>query len=207
MLIDNPQTIEGLMKNCSRTLLVAMALLAFVSTIDSQLSTALAQGTAFTYQGRLQNNGAAANGTFNLQFLLYTNSTGGVAIAGPVVTNGVSISNGLFTVTIDFGAAVWDGETNWLEIGVETNGGSSFTTLSPRQRVTPTPYAIFAEGADAAGIVGTIPQANLASNYSGPISFNNGANSFDGSFYGIFYGDSFVGGNFVGNFIGTGSSL
>lgn len=195
------------MKNYARKLLVGLALLALVTVVDSQISTALAQGTAFTYQGRLQNNGAAADGTFNLQFLLYTNSSGGVTVAGPVVTNGVAISNGLFTVTMDFGAAVWDGATNWLEIGVETNGGSSFTTLTPRQRVTPTPYAIFAEGSDAAGIVGTIPQANLASTYNGAINFNNGANSFDGSFYGIFYGDSFVGGNFVGNFIGTGSSL
>jgi hypothetical protein len=29
----------------------------------------VAQGTAFTYQGQLQNNGAPANGTYDLQFV------------------------------------------------------------------------------------------------------------------------------------------
>jgi hypothetical protein len=41
-------------------------MLAF-SIFDSQLATVLAQGTAFTYQGQLQNNGAPASGTCNLQ--------------------------------------------------------------------------------------------------------------------------------------------
>ena len=39
------------------------------------------------------------------------------------------------------------------------------------------------------------------------MTFNNGADSFDGSFYGAFYGSSFIGGDFVGNFIGNGSGL
>ena len=48
---------------------------------------------------------------------------------------------------IDFGAGVFTGETNWLQIGVATNGVSSFTLLTPRQQLTPTPYAIFANTA------------------------------------------------------------
>ena len=111
---------------------------------------------------QLQNNGSLANGTYNLEFLLYTNSTGGVSVAGPVTTNGVVITNGLFTVAIDFGSTVWNGETNWLQIEVETNGGGSFTTLNPRQQVTPTPYAIFAETANAAGLTGTVPSGDLS---------------------------------------------
>src|SRR5208337_1629194 len=98
---------------------------------------AFAQGTAFTYQGQLQNNGSLASGTFNLQFTLYTNSAGGTAVAGPVTNAAVNVTNSLFIVTIDFGAGVWNGATNWLEIGVETNGGGSLTTLAPRQQVTP----------------------------------------------------------------------
>ena len=76
-------------------------------------------------------------------------------MAGPVTTNGVFITNGLFTVTLDFGASVWSGATNWLQIAVESNGASSFTSLSPRQQMMPVPYAIFAEGANAAGLTGT----------------------------------------------------
>ena len=132
------------MKNRVRILFILPALLALL-TFQLQLSTACAQGTAFTYQGQLQNNGAPSSGTYNLQFLLYTNAAGGTAVAGPVVTNGVVVSNGLFTVTMDFGASAFSGATNWLQIGVETNGFSSFSTLAPRQQLTPTPYAIYAE--------------------------------------------------------------
>ena len=168
---------------------------------------AYAQGTAFTYQGRLQNNGSPASGSYNLTFWLFNVNSGGTAEAGPVITNGVIITNGLFTVTLDFGSGVWNGGTNWLEIGVETNGGGSFTTLVPRQKLTPAPYAIFAQGVNAAGISGTLPAANLNGTYGGAVNFNNGANSFDGSFYGDFYGASFIGGNFTGDFIGNGSGL
>ena len=85
-------------------------------------STVFAQGTAFTYQGQLQNNGSPASGTYNLEFSLFNANTGGTAVAGPVTTNDVVVTNGLFTVLIDFGPGVFTGETNWLQIGVETNG-------------------------------------------------------------------------------------
>ena len=166
-----------------------------------------AQDTAFTYQGRLNANGASASGTYNLTFSLFTVSAGGSAVVGPVTTNGVLVTNGLFTVRLDFGPGVFTGTNYWLEVGVETNGAGSFTTLAPRQPITPTPYAVFAEGADAAGISGTIPAGNVGGTYGNAVNFNNGANSFDGSFYGDFYGATFTGGNFVGNFVGTGSSL
>ncbi len=127
-------------------------------------SRAFAQGTAFTYEGQLQNNGSPASGTYNLQFTLYTNATTVAPVAGPVTTNGVVISNGLFNVTIDFGPAAWNGATNWLQIAVETNKGTTFTSLSPRQRITPTPYAIFAQSVSAAGLAGTVQNSQLASN-------------------------------------------
>jgi hypothetical protein len=108
--------------------------------------SAFAQGTAFTYQGQLQNNGSPASGTYNLTFSLFNTNTTGVSIAGPVTNNAVSVTNGLFTVTMDFGDGVWNGQINWLEIGVETNGGATFASLTPRQQLTPAPYAIFAGG-------------------------------------------------------------
>src|SRR5208282_1185251 len=77
---------------------------------------AFAQGTAFVYQGQLQNNGSPASGTFNFTFSLFNVSSAGAAVAGPVVTNGVIVTNGLFAVTLDFGSSVWNGQTNWLEI-------------------------------------------------------------------------------------------
>ncbi|HUA66852.1 MAG TPA: tail fiber domain-containing protein [Alphaproteobacteria bacterium] len=118
-----------------------------------------AQGTAFSYQGQLASNGVPVSGTYSLTFSLFNVASGGNAVAGPVVTNGVFVNNGLFDVTIDFGAGVWNGQTNWLQIGVETNGAASFTTLVPRQEILPVPYAIFASSAST--LLGTLPLGQL----------------------------------------------
>ena len=165
---------------------------------------ALAQGTAFTYQGQLRSNNASATGTYDLTFTLFGTNTDGVPIAGPLTNSPVNISNGLFTVTLDFGNQ-FNGNPRWLEIGVRNNGGGAFTTLAPRQPLTPTPYAIMA--GSASNFLGTLPAAQLSGTYTNPVQFNNGANVFDGTFMGQFLGGTFIGGNFTGNFIGTGSGL
>jgi hypothetical protein len=133
-----------------------------LAVISAQLSTACAQGTAFTYEGQLQNNGSQASGAYNLTFSIYTNSIGGMAVAGPVTNNAVYITNGLFTVAVDFGAAVWNGATNWLQIGVASNGAGGFSILAPREELTPVPYAI-----TAANLSGVLPANHLPS-FQGP---------------------------------------
>jgi hypothetical protein len=148
-------------------------------TLNLSSSTASAQGTAFTYQGQLQNNGSPANGTYNLTFALFTTNNAGTAVAGPVTNSAVHVTNGLFTVAIDFGSSVWNGETNWLQIGVATNGSNSFTTLAPRQQLTPVPYAISAESLN-----GTVGSAGLSGTYGNPVNLNNSANQFNGSYVG-----------------------
>lgn len=179
------------MSNRIQRIPVALALLALL-TLNLQLRTARAQGTTFTYQGQLQNNGILADGTYNLEFSLFNIPSGGSAIAGPVTTNGVAITNGLFTVHIDFGSSVWNGETNWLQISVETNGAGSFTTLSSRQQVTPAPYAIFAASASnlvgvlpADQLAGPVPGSDLSGVYTGAVNFDNPANSFTGNGTGL----------------------
>ena len=165
---------------------VALALLA-LSTLNSQLSTALADpdpsnSVPFTYQGQLQNNGLPASGTYNFTFTLFNAGTGGAYDGpGPHTNNGVIVSNGLFTVLIDFGASVWNGTTNWLEVAVETNGASPFTTLAPRQHITPVPYAIFAS--TASNLIGTVQNSSLPANpiFSGTVT----ATSFSGSAAGL----------------------
>jgi hypothetical protein len=159
--------------------------LLMISILKLPLPAARAQGTAFTYQGQLQSNGSLASGTYNLQFSLYTNATGGTVVAGPVTNSAVSVTNGLFTATIDFGSEVWNGQTNWLQISVETNNATSFTALTPRQQFTPTPYAIFAEGGNAAGLIGTVPMGSLSGIYGGVINLTNAGNSFTGNGSGL----------------------
>ena len=134
------------MKIKSTVMFAALALLA-LSTLNPKSSTAFAQGTAFTYQGRLASGNNAANGSYDLEFSLYDVASGGSASAGPVTNSATTVSNGLFTTLVDFGPGVFTGGSNWLEIAVRTNGAGSFSKLAPRQPLTPTPYAIDAENA------------------------------------------------------------
>jgi hypothetical protein len=134
----------------------------FIGTIFALLAGAnpgLAQGTAFTYQGRLNDGGQAASGNYDLTFRLFGANSGGSSIAGPLTNSATAVTNGLFTVTLDFGGA-FDGTARWLEIGVRTNGSGGFTTLSPRQSLTPAPYAIFANS--ASNLTGTLPASQLS---------------------------------------------
>ena len=174
-------------------LLLTLALFAGTTT---QL---FAQGMAFTYQGRLNSGGSPASGAYNLTFTLFNTNTGGVAIAGPVTNNAVVVTNGLFTTMVDFGPGVFTGGSNWLQIGVATNGASAFIALVPRQQLTPTPYAIYAESANAAALSGTLPVSQVSgvvplaqlpvavmTNFATSASLSG---LFAGSFGGSFYGD------------------
>jgi hypothetical protein len=105
-------------------------------------------------------------------------------VAGPLTNSLTAVSNGLFTVSLDFGAGVFAGADRWLEIGVRTNGGGAFTMLTPRQALTPTPYAIHAGSTDAGGIVGTLPGGGLSGGYFNPVQFTDSGNQFVGSFTG-----------------------
>lgn len=136
---------------------------------------AYSQGTAFSYQGVLDNNGVPANGNFDLTFTLFNTNITGSAVAGPVTNTAVAVSNGLFTATVDFGAA-FTGANMWIEIAARTNGSGSFISLAPRQQVTPSPYAILAGNVSAGGVSAGV--------YGKAVSFTNAQNSFAGAFTG-----------------------
>jgi hypothetical protein len=129
-----------------------------LSVIDDQRSPCFAQDTAFTYQGRLNDGANPANGIYDLRFAIYDSLTGGSQIGSPLTNSATGVSNGLFTVTLDFGAGVFTGPDRWLEIAVRTNGNSAFSFLAPRQTLTPAPYAITAGTANS--VVGLIVQQN-----------------------------------------------
>jgi hypothetical protein len=129
----------------------------------SGLPGASAQGTAFTYQGRLNDNGAPANGSYDLAFTLYDALTGGLVLAPTFTNSATDVSSGLFAVVLDFGAGAFPGADRFLEIGVRTNGGGAFATLSPRQKITSAPYAITAALANSTG-VGSVSASSLAAN-------------------------------------------
>lgn len=98
-------------------------------------------GSGFTYQGRLLDGGNPANGQYDLRFTLFDALTGGNQVGTPVTLSNQTVTNGLFTVTLDFGAATFRGDARFLQIEVQRNGGG-FVLLSPRQPLTPAPYAM-----------------------------------------------------------------
>ena len=104
-------------------------------------------GAVFTYQGRLNDRGAPANGSYDLRFALFDASTSGSQIGVMLTNPAVVVSNGLFSAALDFGGSVFTGDARWLEIAVRTNSGSVFTTLTPRQPLTTAPYALYAPSA------------------------------------------------------------
>ena len=146
-----------------KKLLTKLSLAAvLVSTLNLLPSTASAQGTQFTYQGRLDSGGSPVNGANDLTFTLYNAATLGATVGTSNVFNDLLISNGLFTVTLDFGAGAFNGSARWLQIAARPGPSTgAYTNLAPRQPVTPTPYAMFAGGASAAGVSGTLSAAQI----------------------------------------------
>jgi hypothetical protein len=126
-----------------------------MAMIARAVSLSVHAGTSFTYQGRLVQGTNSPTGEFDFRFTLYTDPLVGSAATEPVTNAAVKVDNGVFTTMIDFGPGVFAGEDLWLEIAARTNGSRAFTTLVPRQAMTPTPEALFSV---------------TAANYSGPVS-------------------------------------
>jgi hypothetical protein len=163
-----------------------------------------AQGTAFTYQGRLNNGGNPANGNYDFTFAVFNASNAGSLNLGPITNAAVTVSNGLFTTVLDFGNAP-TGNPAWLEIAVRTNNTGNFSALSPRQQLLPVPTAMFAN--TASNLSGSVTAAQLngaLASYSGAVAFANGANSFSGNGRGLANVDAAtLGGLATTNFWGT----
>ena len=102
--------------NCIKFLLALASLTAATGRIGGA-----PVGTPFTYQGRLAEGGSPASGQYDLQIVLFDAASGGNP-AGPTNLFGtVAVSNGQFTLALDFGDRAFDGSARWLEIGVRTN--------------------------------------------------------------------------------------
>jgi hypothetical protein len=126
--------------------------LTFVLVLAVSAGAQTPVGTAFTYQGRLEDAGAPANGTYDLRFLLYDADVGGSQVGSILFKEDISVANGLFTVSLDFGSDVFAGEARWLEIGVRPGASTgAFSALASRQELTPTPNAIQAPWSGVSG--------------------------------------------------------
>lgn len=155
---------------------------------------AAAQTTEFTYQGRLLNNNLPPTAVFDFEFRLFNAETGGAAL-GTLQRSGVSVSNGIFTVRLDFGAQ-FDGAARFLEIAVRPAGGGAFTNLSPRQPITSAPYSIRGSSAANSLLLGGIAPSGFIQNTTSPQTAN-----FNISGSGTIGGDLNIGGTFNTNIL------
>jgi hypothetical protein len=145
------------MKNAKMLAILVLALGLMVC--QAKVSEAALMGTAFTYQGRLIDANSAAEGLYDFQFKLFDdpNVVLGTQLGSDVNEPDVDVIDGYFTVELDFGGGVFDGNAVWLEIGVrpgELKDPCEYTPLVPRQEVTPTPYAIYALSSPWRGLSG-----------------------------------------------------
>lgn len=100
---------------------------------------AFALSNTFSYQGSLQDAGLPANGSYDLQFALQTQA--GVPVGAAVLRDDVILSQGVFTVELDFGTAITSGDFQ-LQIGVRPGASvGAFTALTPATKINPTPQA------------------------------------------------------------------
>jgi hypothetical protein len=119
---------------------------------------ASAQTTEISYQGSLKDGTAPANGNYDIEFRLFDAVTGGSLIGTEIFLSPVAVTDGVFSVKLDFGANGFPGQDRYLEIAVRRTGVGSLVTLGPRQKIGSAPYAV--QSLQAA----TATQALIASN-------------------------------------------
>ena len=124
--------------------LSAMVVILIAGSGPADGETAL--GTAFTYQGRLTDGGVAVTGVYEFEFKLYdAHADPSNQVGGTFSLRSVLVTNGLFTVKLDFGSDVFNGNARWLQIAVRPQSTADpHTVLSPRQELTPAPYTLYA---------------------------------------------------------------
>jgi hypothetical protein len=148
------------------------AILALVSAFSLQLSAlvvAAPLGTAFTYQGSLNDGGSPATGLYDFRAAVYDAATEGTVVSAVLTNAATPVTNGLFSMALDFGASHFAGQARWLELAVRTNGSGAFTNLSPRHELTPRPYALYApQAATAATASNVVTGAVSASGLNTP---------------------------------------
>jgi hypothetical protein len=99
------------------------------------------QTSSFNYQGKLNDAGTPATGTFQFQFKLFDAPAAGTQIGSTLSDVTVTVTGGAFSASLDFGAAAFPGADRYLEVAVRKSANDFYTTLTPRQKVNSAPYA------------------------------------------------------------------
>ncbi len=130
--------------------------------------------TAFTYQGQLQKAAAPYTGAADFVFRLYDDPAAGTQVGADVSVAGLVVTQGLFSAELDFGN-VFTGEALWLEVLVQTPGDADYTTLTPRQPLTASPFALHALSAPAGSGTGPWAVDAFGATHPGNIGIGGGS--------------------------------
>ncbi len=173
--------IRGNTSRAQRMTLVTATILTFV--LPSLVAMAqIPLGNAFTYQGLLEQGGRPANGTFDLHFRLYDGPDPfSDNLLQEELKSSVLITDGLFTVTLNFGGGEFAGDARWLEIGAREVGEPDFSYVSPLQELTMAPYARFSQRAGDAETLDGLDSSEFVSNETDPTVLENVKDGVDWS--------------------------
>jgi hypothetical protein len=164
-----------------------------------------AADTAFRYQGTLADAGQPAEGSFDLQFVLHASETGNDPLGQPFLALTTPVTNGLFTVDVDFGAGLFNGDTRWVEIAIRpADSPEGFVTLAPRQPLRATPYALYALEAASAASASVATETPWQGLTSVPEGFADGVDH--DTLYSPGPGLDLIDGSFAVRFDGPGSA-
>ena len=160
----------------------------------------VAVGTGFTYQGRITGDSGPIGDTCDFTFELWDAASGG-NLVGTVSESGVTVSDGLFTVQLDFGDGAFTGDARWLGITVDCGDGAQ--TLTPRQPLNPAPYALgLRPGTAVSGTVGSGGALTLANSGDDGLRIDDAADDgvqVTNADYGFYAADASVDGVYVGS--------
>ncbi len=155
-MLTNNRVPRNLKKDYTMTQIITrLALLTIIFACSTVHADTSPVGTTFTYQGRLTHQGEPVNGAVTLRFRIFPQEAGGSHLGELVAPGFIIGDDGRFTIDLDFGQGVFDGEPRWLEVQVND------TTLSPRQPFMAAPYAMVATTA------ANVPTKAVFGNYTG----------------------------------------
>lgn len=146
-------------------------LTALILSIFIFAAEAKAQSTAFTYQGSLKNGTTLASGLYDFRFRLFDAVVAGNQVGTQQCIDNLSVADGFFTATLDFGQQFASTASRFLEIEVRQDTGltcanaGGFVVLAPRQPINAAPLANHAKSAFSLDSPnGSVPNAVFVDN-------------------------------------------
>ena len=139
---EKRNSLQSLVSKCVGACAIALLVTASPAAAEVPL------GTAFTYSGELLLGGAPVDEPVNgcaFEFSLWNDPLDAAPAAqvGSTLMQTEEVVGGRLTAAVDFGSDIFTGNARWLEIAVCCPSPcGDFTTLSPRQKLTPAPHAL-----------------------------------------------------------------